>query len=219
MKPIIPHVLLLCLCTLFIGGCAAYPVVQVAGSAMTGYDAAILADEYLPRESVQGGEMQCNIDQMLERRLRERLRLNGMTTVSAHVVDRCAYLVGQVQSRNRAEYAIDTALTVQGLKSITVKFFPPAKLREAQEDTRILQCLSEEMGRSSRLQDVDLRVEVIRANAILIGKAGTEDQKAEAVAIAEQVSGVKHVVDYISVTPQVAPEDCEESTDEAVAQS
>lgn len=205
MKRYCRYTFLLLAFGLFLSGCAAYPVVQVAGGAMTGYDAAMLADEYFPRDSVQGGELNCSTDGMLQRRLRERLQLNGMQDVSAHVIVRKAYLVGQMSDQKRAKYAVDTALTVQGLKAVTVKFFPQSDFREARNDTILLEKVTRRLGETPRLKDVDLRVEVIRANAILIGKAGNFDQKTAAVAIASEVGGVQGVVDYITVTPDAEP--------------
>ncbi len=204
MKQSLRHTFFTLALGLLLSGCAAYPAVQVAGGAMTGYDAAMLADEYLPRDSVKGGELCGNTDRMLERRLRERLKLNSLGAVSAHVIGRKAYLVGQLSDRNRAKYAVDTALTVQGLKTVTVKFYPKSDYREARNDTRLLRKLIRRLGETPRLKDIDLRVEVISANAILIGKAGNYDQKTAAVAIASEVGGVREVVDYITVTP--APE-------------
>ncbi|OIQ51086.1 BON domain protein [Pseudodesulfovibrio hydrargyri] len=110
------------LCAL-LAGCAVYPAVQVAGGAMTGYDAMVSADKLLPRNSVDGGCLDVVHDAQLQRRLRERLALNDLH-LSAHVIDAKAYLVGQVASRSRADYAIRTAATVEGIRTITCKFFP-----------------------------------------------------------------------------------------------
>jgi len=185
-------------------GCAVYPVVQVAGGAMTGYDAVQIADEYLPRTSIKGGELNACTDKMLERRLRERLKMYNMPMVSAHVVNREAFLVGQFLNRKRADQAVEVASSIQGLKVINCKFYPVASPREAQNDHRLLAKVSKQLGSSSRLNDADLRVEVIRGNAILIGSAGTWEQKTAAVAIVSEVGGIKDVIDYIVVN-ETAP--------------
>lgn len=180
-------------------GCAVYPAVQVAGGAMTGYDAVQIADEYLPRSSVKGGQLSTCTDKMLERRLRERLKMYNMGMVSAHVIDRQAFLVGQFLNRTRADKAVEVASSIEGLKVINCKFYPVASPREAQNDTRLLAKVSTQLGNSSRLNDADLRVEVIRGNAILIGSAGSWEQKTAALAIVAEVGGIKDVVDYIVV--------------------
>lgn len=192
-----------------LAGCAVYPAVQVAGGAMTGYDAVQLADEYLPRNSVKGGELCGDTDKMLERRLRERLKMYNMPMVSAHVVNREAYLVGQFLNRKRADKAVEVASSVQGIKVINCKFFPTTSPREAQNDSRLLAQVSQQLGSSARLNNADLRVEVIRGNAILIGSAGTWEQKTAAVAIVSEVGGIKDVVDYIVVKEPVPAPDGE----------
>jgi osmotically-inducible protein OsmY len=188
-------------------GCALYPAVQVAGGAMTGYDAVVTADKYLPRDNVEGGSLCIVRDAQMERRLRERLALNGLH-LSAHVIDAKAYLVGQVQSRNQADYAIRTAATVEGIRTITCKFYPlpPAgqAARDAARDEILVKELSERFGKTKRLEGTDLRVEVVRSHAILIGRARDYSQKTAALAIAEEVNGLADVVDYISVE---APKD------------
>jgi len=182
-----------------LSGCAAYPVVQVAGGAMTGYDAAMLADEYLPRNHVEGGELCFERDKVLERRLRERLDLNKMT-VSAHVIDGKAYLIGPVKDRNHADYAIETAATVDGIKTITCKFYRPPSNRQARKDEEIFRELTGRLDSNSRLQATDLRVEIVRRDAIIIGRTVDYGQKAEALAIASEIGDIKNVIDYISVT-------------------
>jgi len=191
-----------------LSGCALYPAVQVAGGAMTGYDAMVTAERYVPRDSVTGGSLGVVRDAQLERRLRERLALNDIR-LSAHVIDAKAYLVGQVSSRNRADYAIRTAATVEGIKTITCKFFPMAPSRQATRDAardeQLIKALSERFGETKRLEGTDLRVEVIRSHAILIGRTRDYGQKTAALAIAAEVNGVADVVDYISVSQPEAP--------------
>jgi osmotically-inducible protein OsmY len=199
--------LLAVLLSALLSGCALYPAVQVAGGAMTGYDAMVTADKYLPRDSVEGGSLCIARDAQIERRLRERLELNKLH-LSAHVIEGKAYLVGQVKSRNQADYAIRTAATVEGIKTITCKFYPvpPAKqaARDAARDQLLFKELSDRFGETKRLQGTDLRVEVIRSHAILIGRTKDYSQKTAALAIAEEVNGLADVVDYISVE---APKD------------
>jgi osmotically-inducible protein OsmY len=187
-----------------LAGCAVYPAVQVAGGAMTGYDAVVMADDYLPRSHVQGGEVCGNADKMLERRLRERLRMNGLRSVTGHVVDRHAYLVGQVDDRRQADRAVGTARTVEGVRVITCKFYPRVTAREAATDAALLRAVSARLGETRRLDSVDLRVEVIRTHAILIGSAADHGQKTAALAVAAEVGGITDVVDYIFV-PEAQP--------------
>ena len=198
------HILLALALTALLSGCAAYPVVQVAGGAMTGYDAVVLADDYIPRQSVGGGSLCANQDRMLQRRLRERLKLHGIRTVSAHVIDSNAYMVGQITDRSRADEAVQVARSVSGLRTITVKFFPITPEGRNQHDMALLKELSDRLAGTERLKRADLRVEVIQGNAILIGRADDYAQKTEAVAIAHEVGGVQEVVDYISVVKEVS---------------
>lgn len=99
---------------LFAAGCAVYPAVQVAGGASTGYSAVHWADEYLPRESIPGGEYRGDLDKMLQRRLRERLTMKGYKAVSAHVVAFNAYIVGRVPSRKCAKAVMEIGKSVEG---------------------------------------------------------------------------------------------------------
>lgn len=201
MKKTRLHSFFLALSVLALAGCAVYPVVQVAGGAMTGYDAMVIADDYLPRNGVKGGERGCSSDQMIQRRLRERLSMHRLP-VSAHVIDGNAYLVGQFPSRAQANQAVNVAKTVQGLRTITCKFYQETTAREAGTDSRLRTEVTQQLAKTKRLKNVDLRVEVIHSNAIIVGKAENFDQKTAAVAIASEVGGISEVIDYISVTPQ-----------------
>lgn len=200
------HILLLSGLLLMLAGCAVYPAVQVAGGAMTGYDAAILADEYLPRDSVKGGELACSNDTMLQRRMRERMSMNGLHTVSSHVIGSNAILVGQFIDRSEADRAIAVASSVQGIKLIRCKFYPLASPREMQDDSKLLADVVRRLAENRRLRDADLRVEVVRGNAILIGSAADAYQKTAAVAITSEVAGVRDVVDYIVIRQQPTQE-------------
>lgn len=191
-----------------LAGCALYPAVQVAGGAMTGYDAAVLADEYLPRNSVKGGELGCTTDAMLQRRMRERMSMNGLNMVSSHVIESNAFLVGQFTSRTEADRAIAIASSIQGIKVIRCKFYPLASPREMQEDTKLLASVAKRLTETKRLKNADLRVEVVRGNAILIGCTTDVVQKSAAVAITSEVAGIRDVVDYIVIRQQ-QPEDGE----------
>ncbi|RWU02741.1 BON domain-containing protein [Pseudodesulfovibrio sp. S3] len=189
-------------------GCAVYPVVQVAGGAMTGYDAVMLADDYLPRNSVEGGDLCIVQDRMMERRLRERLQANGLA-VAAHVIDGKAYLVGQMKSRKQADHAVQVAATVQGIKSITCKFYPASTVRNAARDAArdelLIKALTERFTETKRLQGADLRVEMVRTHAVLIGRARNFHQKTAALAIASEVGGISEVTDYITVATSPVP--------------
>lgn len=191
-------------CTLcaaaLLGGCALYPAVQVAGGAMTGYDAVVLADEYYPRDHVEGGSLRVVNDTMLQRRLRERLKLNGMT-VTAHVVNAEAYLMGEVRDRKHADYAIETARTVQGIRTITCKFYPAGTPKETGRDIMLRGELEARLKHTKRFHTSDLRVEVFRGHAILIGRTDTWEQKTAAMAIAGEMAGILEVVDYLKVGP------------------
>lgn len=201
MKRNLLHIVLAAGLGMALAGCAVYPAVQVAGGAMTGYDAVVFADANLPKESVEGGQIQCDSDRMLERRLRERLRLAGVHTVSAHVINGHAYLVGQTDSRAQADQALGTARSLEGVRLITCKFYPRLTAREAQSDAALLRTVSQKLAATKRLENADLRIEVIRGTAILIGSTSDHSQKTAALAIAGEVWGVRDVVDYIAVAP------------------
>lgn len=186
-----------------LGGCAVYPAVQVASGAMTGYDAVVLADNHIPKTSVQGGQLVCDSDRMLERRLRERLVMGGVPQLSAHVIGGHAYLVGRLDSQVQADRAMSTARSVEGLKLVTCKFFPRSTPAEAKSDASLLYTVSRKLAETKRLENIDLRVEVIGGTAILIGSTVDHRQKTAALAIAGEVWGVRDVVDYIAVNPAV----------------
>lgn len=202
------HVILAVAITAILAGCAVYPAVQVAGHAMTGYDAVNLADEYLPRKSVQGGERCINSDRVLQRRLRERLLLNHIT-VSAHVINANAYLVGSVMGRTQADAAIDTAATVKGLRTITCKFYHAPTAEQTGEAIELHAELTGRLERIKRLEGADLRIEVIGTNAVLIGCTDTYGQKSEALAVASEIGGITDIVDYITVKEKLPDEQAE----------
>ena len=202
MNPLHGHMpataLALVLCALLCG-CAVYPAVQVAGGAMTGYDAAIMADDYVPRQSVEGGSLCARQDAMLQRRLRERLAMNGLRGVAAHVIDAKAYLVGRIRDRQHADLAVKTALSVSGLRTVTVKFYPLPARPGSDDDLRLTRVLTKRLAGTQRLKQADLRVAVIEGNAILVGRTDDYGQKTAALAIAQETGGIRDVVDYISV--------------------
>ncbi|MEF2229585.1 MAG: BON domain-containing protein [Pseudodesulfovibrio sp.] len=202
MKPLHGHMTALALTLVLCAslcGCAVYPAVQVAGGAMTGYDAAVLADDVIPRKSVDGGALCADQDRMLERRLRERLALNGLGTISAHVIEQRAYLVGCTPDRKHADLAVKTAQSVSGLRTVTVKFYPLPTQAQSRDDLRLTRDLTKRLAGTVRLKRADLRVSVIGGNAILVGRAEDYSQKTAALAIAQEMGGIRGVVDYIAV--------------------
>lgn len=191
-------------CALALAGCAAYPVVQVAGGALTGYDAVTLADEHLPRENIAGGELTAKQDNMLQRRLRERLRMYHIRTISGHVVNGQAYLVGQVNERADADKAVEVAKSIAGLTTINCKFYPMTSVGENRNDTALLKEAVSRLSMSKRLESADLRVQVIRGNAILVGSCSDWHQKTAAEAMVAEIGGVTDVVNYVVVkNPEV----------------
>lgn len=193
LRLLIPLVVL----AVFTSGCAVYPAVQVAGGASTGYSAAQWADDLLPRDSIPGGEFRGDEDRMLQRRLRERLVMKGYKGVSAHVVAFNAYIVGRVPSRECARAIIETGKSVEGLRSVTGKFYPLCTPLQSREDMELLESVSSMFASSDRLKDVKLRVEVIQGTVILIGITGNPEEKSAAANMPYEIAGVKKVVDYI----------------------
>lgn len=185
-----------------LSGCAIYPAVQIAGAAMTGYDAVHLADDHLPRDGVGAGGRGVGGDIMLERRLRERLALNGLTSVSANVIDGQAYLVGRLPGRAEADRTVKVASQVQGLTTINCKFFPIPDNQRAAKDTAILSDLGKRIGGRDDLSNAVLRLDVISGNAVIVGKAWTFDQKNAILKLASSTGGVLNVVDYMVVENQ-----------------
>jgi len=203
MKPLFRHSIALRLAAALLfcalSGCALYPAVQVAGGAMTGYDAVVFADDYIPRQSVDGGSLCANQDRTLERRLRERLAMNGLGDISAHVIDSNAYLLGCMATRDRADKAVKTAVTVSGLHTVTVKFYPLPTENQRLDDQALTHTLTARLAETDRLKRADLRVQVIEGNAIIVGRTQDYSQKTAALAIAHEIGGIRDVVDYIRV--------------------
>lgn len=197
-----------------VAGCAAYPVVQVAGGASTGYSAAHWADDYLPRDSIPGGQFRGDIDKQLQRRLRERLMLKGFKGVSAHVVAFNAYMVGRVSSRERANAAMEIGKSVEGLRSVTGKFFPYGSPRQSEKDLKLLKEVSTMFASSERLTATTLRVEVVQGNVILIGITCDPEQKSAAAAMPYEIAGVNKVIDYIVLKLPDVPEGEEKAPEE-----
>lgn len=202
-KPFVLSVVLVA----FVSGCAVYPAVQVAGSASTGYSAAHWADDVLPRDSIPGGEFRGDLDTMLQRRLRERLLMKGYKGVSAHVVAFNAYIVGRVPGRNCAQEIMKIGKSVEGLRSVTGKFYPLGSSVQSREDMKLLESVSTMLASSERLKDVRLRVEVIQGNVILIGITGNPEDKSAAANMPYEIAGVKKVVDYIVLKLPEKPEE------------
>jgi osmotically-inducible protein OsmY len=198
------HILVVLGLIALLTGCALYPAVQVAGAAMTGYDAVNLAQEHIPRNSVEGGNANQCQDAALERRLRERLTLSGQNSVAAHVIDGQAYIVGRMPNREAADKAVQIASTVQGIAVIHCKFFPTPTPRQNKNDSRALHSLKKHIDAIPNLQGADLFLDVISGNAILIGKAWTWDQKNMVLKAASSTRGIKAIVDYIVVNGQPA---------------
>ncbi|MDD3312464.1 BON domain-containing protein [Pseudodesulfovibrio sp.] len=203
MKPVFRHItplrLAAALLVCALSGCALYPAVQVAGGAMTGYDAVVMADDYIPRQSVDGGSLHAVHDRTLERRLRERLALNGLGDITAHVIDSNAYLLGCMATRSRADNAVKTAVSVTGLRTVTVKFYPLPSEDQRLDDQALTHTLTARLAETDRLKRADLRVQVIEGNAIIVGRADDYSQKTAAIAIAHEIGGIRDVVDYIRV--------------------
>jgi len=189
------------LLTALLTGCALYPAVQVAGAAFTGYDAYTLAEEHIPRNSVGNGQMpHPAMDEVLQRRLRERLIIKGQSTVSAHVINSQAYLIGRFPNRTEADKAVKITATVQGLTVIHCKFYPTPAPKQSKRDTRTLASIKKRLHSIEALKSAPLHVDVISGNAVLVGKAWTWDQRNAAISAVRKTRGVGNVVDYIVVS-------------------
>lgn len=187
--------------------CAAYPVVQVAGGAMTAYDAVIWAEGNIPADSIDPNCRYALPDKVLERRLNERLQLNAIRSARGYVFDGHAYLVGSFATRSAADHAVNVASGVDGLQVITVKFYP-ADHDTPGEDIRLAQAISEEFSRTGAVGTSRIRAAVVAGNAIVMGVAKTPADKLAALNVVRNTQGIAEVVDYVKITqPETAPAD------------
>ncbi len=191
--------LLLSLIFLLCGGCATPAVVQVAGMGMTGYDAAMLADDYLPRERVAFNRpFDCN-DAVIERRMDERLLIKGYPELQPFSFGGHVYLVGEVLNRSNGKRATEVAQSVQGIKSLTTHFFPLSQHNKFPDDQKLRGKLYKRFKQDRQLGKSPLRVTVVQSNAIVMGPASSKQIKLQALETARTTPGISKVIDYVVV--------------------
>ncbi|WP_187170601.1 BON domain-containing protein [Salidesulfovibrio onnuriiensis] len=183
----------------FLCACAAAPVVQVAGYGMTGYDAAMLADDYLPRERVEFNKPMACSDAVIERRMDERLLIKGYPELSPYSFGGHVYLVGEVLDRPNGQRATEIARSVLGIKSLTTHFFPVSDLSDVSTDRQLTTTLSQRFKKDTTLGTSPLRIAVVQRTAVVMGPAATPELKRHALNTARTTPGIQRVVDYVVV--------------------
>lgn len=184
---------------LLLSACAAAPVVQVAGYGMTGYDAAMLADDYLPRERVNFNKPMDCTDATIERRMDERLLIKGYPELRPYSFGGHVYLVGEILDRPNGQRATEIARSVQGIKSLTTHFFPISDLSNLPNDQHLANVLAQRFEKDSALGTSPLRITVIQASAVVMGPAATPELKQRALHTAQATPGIQRVIDYVVV--------------------
>lgn len=203
---------LLALLTACILTACAAPALQVAGMGKTGYDVAVLVDEHAPKGRVDFNSNYGCIDETLQRRIRERLRMNGYLGLTVHVYNAHGYLTGPAPDRGWADSAIRIASSVQGLKRLTCRFFPPSENTIQDRDrTRRLQSALKPIS-SAKGQRV--HGNVFGGTAVVTGLVRSEEDKRAALGKAHDIAGITDVVDYVRVAMPDDP-DPEDSASDA----
>lgn len=194
----------------------ATPALQMAGMGKTGYDVAVLIDEHAPRGRVDFDSNYGCIDETLERRVRERLRMNGYLGLTVHVYNAHGYLTGPAPDRQWADRAIRIASSVQGLKRLTCRFFPPSDNPIQNRDrTRKLESA---LNDAPLLEAQRIHGGVYGDTAVVTGLVRSEEQKRAALDKARDIKGVTMVVDYVKVAvPKESDPEDNTSDNETVA--
>ncbi|WP_460139154.1 BON domain-containing protein [Salidesulfovibrio brasiliensis] len=192
--------------------CAAAPAFEAAGMAKTGYDVAVLIDESAPKDRVDfHGDYGCT-DQVLARRIRERLLIRGYTGLTANVYDGHGYLFGPAPTKKWADGAIKIASSVQGLRVLTCRFFPPSDNPIHDRDrTRFL---AARMAKDKTLDPARVDAVVVGNTAVVMGVVPEQAIQDHALDMARDVDGVNEVLDYVVIVTRVDPEKNGEAPDE-----
>lgn len=177
--------------------CAAAPAFEAAGMAKTGYDVAVLVDEHAPKGRVDFYENFGCTDSVLARRIRERLLLRGYKGLTANVYAAHGYLFGTAPTKKWADGAIKVASSVQGLRILTCRFFPPSNNPISDRDRT--RALTARMKRDSMLEGKRIDAAVYGRTAVVMGLVGDERVQDHALAMAREVADVEEVLDYVVI--------------------
>ena len=188
-------VMLLCLAQ----GCALYPAVQVVGGLKSGYDAAVFVDEMVPKDRLANDCAVPTRDDVLQRRLTERLQIRKVANAKAYVFNGHVYLLGTAESKDQARKAIAVAKSVKGIKGITSRFYTTPPPHVLTEDTHLTRLAQGRIGPVRKACNDKLQVVVVTKNAVVMGVAPSEQTKLKALQAALATPGVNHVVDYVQV--------------------
>lgn len=171
----------------------------MAGMGMTGYDAAMLADEHIPRGRVDFNTPYDRNDAVIERRMDERLLIKGYPGLQPYSFGGHVYLVGEVLNREDGTRAIRIAQSVSGIKSLTTHFFPASEPCDPAADQRLTATLTKRFRSDALLGKTPVRLTVVHSKAILMGPAPDARTKQIALDAARSTPGIIRTVDYIVV--------------------
>lgn len=191
--------LTLLFCTVILLSACASPVIQVAGMGMTGYDAAHMADEYMPRNRVDFNCPQDRNDAVIERRMDERLSIQGYAELEPFSFNGHVYLVGEVLNKDNGRHATDIAKSVPGVISLTTHYLRISERTNPVHDRVLTTKLADHFRSNPTLSKSGLRVTVIQSQAFIMGPARDESEKKTALAAAGSFEEISRVVNYIVV--------------------
>lgn len=192
------HFLIIALAIALFGGCAS-PLIDAASMGMTGYDATMLADEYLPRDRIDFNTPYDCTDAVIERRMDERLLIRGYPELRPFSFGGHVYLVGEILDKQNGQRATSIAKSVQGIKSLTTHYFLIAGNSNMAHDHLLYDRLLKQFRSDKELASSPLRLTVVQSKAVIMGPASTPAIKRHAFKTARSTKGISTVIDYVVV--------------------
>lgn len=205
MRGVLPFILAAAILAVFVGcaGVPLLPMIQVAGSAKTGYELACMAT---PRERIDatpaGPRAQ---DNLIAERIREGLRGHRDIPVVAlrpYASRGHVYLVGVFRSRKDADRALDLAKRIQGVRSVTGCLFldNPENPYDEPGCLELERRIRARLGRElPSLSSKDLEIVVVQGHAVLFGSLRSKGELEQVEAVVRQTAGVRALDSYIGV--------------------
>lgn len=191
-----------------LAGCAGVPIlpmIEIAGSAKTGYDLACLA---APRERIATEPAASKAqDDLIVSRIRERIEANPEIPVLAlrpYAVRGQVYLVGVFRTRRDAERALDLVKRIQGVRSVTGCLFLDNPANPYNES----ECLELERRIRARLPKAapdrrsgEVEVVVVQGHALLVGSLRDAAEIQRVQALVRATPGVRGLDSYLTARP------------------
>jgi len=181
------------------------PAIQYGTTAYNGYT---FIQENTPHSRIDLTQDDSPADTTIQRRVIERIKMNGLLrdsdiyvfSFSGHV-----YLVGHYNNCEEVSVSTEIAQQVQGVRLVTTCLYPTDwENHSKKSDSALQKKLLKELGSNPQITSRRLRAIVVQKNAVLVGLTKSDAEKQQIIETTQAIKGLASVVPLLTV---VMPQD------------